>query len=199
VTGTDLSDSREADRLRWEAKYNAKPAERQPPHAWLADRIDRLGPPGLALDVAMGRGRNALALARARWGVVGVDLTASAVKRALVWAREEGLDIRGLCRDLREWRWPTARYDLAIQFYYLDRSLFGVLKESIKPGGQVLLETATVENIALGGLGPKNPEWCLELGELPELFAGWDILEYREARLEGPMAVASIWARKPAR
>ena len=187
----------ENDRSRWEAKYAEKPICRQPPHEWLLRHLPLLPHEGWALDVAVGVGRNARALAAHGLKVTGLDISPTALRWAAQWSEEEGRPIEVIETDARDYRWPLARFDVVLQFYFLAREILPHLLASVRPGGWVILETASEENARLGGLGPKNPEWTLRHGELLEIFSGWEIIAHRRETLEGPIAVESIVARKP--
>ena len=60
----------EAGHADWDERHRGKPAGEAEP--FLVEMLARI-PRGVALDVAAGRGRNALALARAGMQVVAVD------------------------------------------------------------------------------------------------------------------------------
>src|SRR4051812_35496926 len=89
-----------------------------PPSAFAADWISRLAVPGprlqKALDVAMGRGRHALVLARHGFVTFGVDRRFDAVNEAMQAAAHEGLRIRGWCADLTISRLPALVFDVVI-------------------------------------------------------------------------------------
>ncbi|MDY7038234.1 MAG: methyltransferase domain-containing protein, partial [Thermodesulfobacteriota bacterium] len=65
----------------------------------MVDNVDLL-PKGRTLDVAMGRGRNAVYLARMGFEVEGIDLSTDAVSDALEWARQSEVNIKTHLTDL---------------------------------------------------------------------------------------------------
>jgi hypothetical protein len=148
-----------------------------------------------ALDVAMGRGRHAVALARAGFTTFGVDITHDAVRDAVRAAAGEGLLVRGWCADLTQAPLPAARFDLIVVTRYLQRDLFPSLRAALVSGGVVLYETFTVAQRALGR-GPTSPDHLLEPGELRRRFEGLEVLFYEE--VAEPDAVARIVARRSA-
>jgi SAM-dependent methyltransferase len=150
-----------------------------------------------ALDVAMGRGRHALPLARAGFDTFGVDISFDAVHDAIAAARREGLRLHGWCADLTRYPLPRGRFDMVVVTRYLQRDLFPALLASAAVGGMVLYETFTTAQ-RVHGVGPTSPDHLLEPGELRQHFsvAGWDVVHYEE-RLE-PEAVARLVARKTA-
>jgi tellurite methyltransferase len=149
---------------------------------------------GRALDVAMGRGRHALVLARNGFHTFGVDVKLDAVRDAVAAAALEGLTIHGWCADLTMFPLPHDAFDLVVVTRYLQRDLFASLRAAVRPGGCVIYETFTVRQRELG-VGPTSPDHLLAPGELQELFRGWEILFYEE--VAAPEAVARLVARKP--
>jgi len=135
--------------------------------------------PRRALDVAMGRGRHALALARIGWRVFGIDLQLDAVRTATDRAAAEGLAVRGWCGDLALTPLPSAAFELLVVTRYLQRDLFESIRHAVVPSGVVVYETFTIDQRALG-FGPKSADHLLERGELRARFEGFDILSYEE-------------------
>jgi 2-polyprenyl-3-methyl-5-hydroxy-6-metoxy-1,4-benzoquinol methylase len=146
-----------------------------------------------ALDIAMGRGRHAILLARHGFRTFGVDVKCNAVHDAMVAAAREGLRIRGWCADLTVAPLPTAAFDVVVVARYLQRNLFDAIKASLKPRGCVIYETFTTAQLALG-VGPTSPNHLLKPGELRSAFADWDVLFYEE--VDAPDAVARLVAQR---
>ena len=147
----------------------------------------------VALDMAMGRGRHALLLARHGFQTFGVDLKHDAVRDAMQAAAREGLSIRGWCADLTVSALPAGAFDVVVVTRYLQRDLFGAIAAAVKPGGYVIYETFTVAQRALG-TGPTSPDHLLRPGELRSAFDGWDVLAYEE--VDAPDAVARLVAQR---
>lgn len=148
-----------------------------------------------ALDVAMGRGRHALLLARAGYRTFGVDVTFDAVRDGASKAAAAGLSLRAWCADLTRHPLPNGRFDVVVVTRYLRRDLFPALRAALAPGGVMLYETFTAAQRALG-VGPTSPDHLLEPGELRQRFDGFEVLFYEEVLQ--PEAVARIAARRPA-
>ena len=142
----------------------------------------------------MGRGRHAIVLARHGFQTFGVDIKLDAVRDTVSEAAREDLTVRGWCADLTMFPLPAGAFDLLVVTRYLQRDLFAAIRGAVTPGGCVVYETFTVLQPALG-FGPTTPDYLLELGELRELFRGWEIVFYEE--VAAPEAVARIVAKKP--
>ncbi len=171
------------------------------PSSFLVDNFSLL-PRGLALDLPMGEGRNAIYLATRGFDVDGVDADPHRVSRARAASRQLGAPIRAVVGNVEDGTYiiPIETYDVIIVFNFLHRPLINDIREGVVPGGVVVYQTYTAAQARLGR--PKNPDHLLAPGELKQLFAGWETLAYREltgpARAGGPLrAIAGIVARKP--
>ncbi len=171
------------------------------PSSFLVENFDLL-PRGLALDVGMGQGRNAIYLATRGFDVDGVDAHPRAVAQARAAARKLGAPIRAIVGNVEDGTYiiPIETYDLIVVFNYLHRPLFKDIKDGVVPGGGVIYQTFTVDQVRFGR--PSNPDHLLRPNELREVFSDWEILRYREligpARRSGEQrAIAGIIARKP--
>ena len=164
---------------------------------FIVEWIDRLASSGRgarrALDVAMGRGRHAVVLARSGFRTFGVDIKVDAARDAVASAKAAGVAIHAWCADLTQHPLPPARFDLVVVARYLQRDLFPALRTAVVPGGVVLYETFTTAQRALG-TGPTSPDHLLEPGELIGRFDAFDVLFYEE--VVEPEAVARIAARR---
>lgn len=160
---------------------------------WVARLRGGAGEPARALDVAMGRGRHALMLARAGYRTCGVDIDVEAVRDVCASAAAAGLHVAGWCADLRRYPLPDARFDLVVVTRYLQRDLFPALCTTVKPGGVVLYETFTTAQRA-HGIGPTSPDHLLEPGELRGHFDRFEMLFDEE--VVAPEAVARVAARR---
>jgi tellurite methyltransferase len=147
-----------------------------------------------ALDVAMGRGRHAIVLARAGFKTFGVDVRLDAVRDARARAMSEGHALACWCADLTRTVLPIGRFDLIVVTRYLQRGLFPALEAALAANGVILCETFTVAQRALGR-GPTSPDHLLERGELRRLLGRLEILF--EEEVLAPDAVARVAARRP--
>ena len=159
---------------------------------WIGRIARERGPHPRALDVAMGRGRHAVALARSGFRTFGVDVAQDAVREAIAAARRQGVRVDGWCADLTQHPLPRARFDVVLVCRYLQRDLFADLRAALAPGGVVIYETFTTAQRALGR-PPASADHLLEPGELRQRFDGFDLLCYEEVL--APDAVARLVAR----
>ncbi len=171
------------------------------PERFLIDNFHLL-PKGLALDVAMGEGRNAIFLATRGFDVDGVDVDATAVKRARTSARRLGSSIRGVVGNVEDGTYiiPVETYDVIVVFNYLHRPLFNDIRDGLKPGGVTVFRAPAAEPPL--PVPREGSARLLRPGELKSVFDDWEILALRE-EIEPPAfgrarrALAGIVARKP--
>ena len=170
------------DRKRWDEKHASRHGQEEPSpflwrifesHAW---RIQ----PGTALDIATGKGRNALFLAERGFNVEGVDISEIALREARKRAAEKNLTVSFRTADLDTLELPEAAYDLILNFNFLLRPLISKIRRALKPGGHIIFETYLDDQGALGH--PRNPAYLLRPNELLELFHGFGIFYYREGK-----------------
>ncbi len=184
----------------WDERYRGEEAvPERGPATFLVEHRHLLPPQGRALDVAMGTGRNALYLASLGYEVTGIDVSGVAVERCRQEAARRGLRIEAVQADLESYELPRAAYDIVIDFYYLQRDLAPALAAALRPGGVLMFESFTTEQRRFGW-GPQNDDFLLRPGELRSLFAGLEVLAYREGLVEsdkGMKAVAGVVARRP--
>ena len=155
---------------------------------------------GPVVDLACGRGRNALAVAAHGIPVLGVDRSAELLAELCDAARERELPIRAVRADLESAPaipLGAGRCGALVVCRYLHRPLAPVLAALLAPGGWLLYETFTIHQRDLG-YGPENPAFLLEPGELPALFPSLEIAHHWEGLTEEtrPAAVARLAARR---
>ena len=184
----------------WDERYRQGRTMPDEPAALLVENLSLLPKGGKALDIAMGTGRNALYLASLGFRVTGVDVSAVAVDKCREKAERLGLSVEALVADLERSPLPSNEYDLIVNFYYLQRSLTAQIVAALKPGGVLVFESFTIDQLQFGW-GPKSPDHLLRPGELREMFAEMEPLLYHEGVVQGdrgPKAVASLIGRKRA-
>ena len=189
-----------ADRDRWNARYADGAYEsRRHPSSFLKQNADLLPANGRALDLACGGGRNAIYLAHRGLAVDAVDISRVALERGRADAGE--LPIRWVECDLDDGFEAKADYDLLVNIRYVNLPLVSSLLESLRPGGVLVIEQhlATTADV----IGPKNPAYRIEAGELGRVASGMVVEHLTEGLVEDPdgrrAALARLVARMPSR
>jgi len=183
-----MGDSR---RDSWDARHAATAAP-SPPSPFVVTVLDALARRGCAssrvpraLDLACGRGRHTLLLARRGFHVIAVDYARPALAALASRARNEGLAIDAVVADVTEWPLPSSCFDVVLVVDFLERALFPALRAAVAPGGVLVVETFLVGQERLGH--PRNPAFLLRPGELHDVCADWMIL----AEYEGEVGAAT--------
>jgi SAM-dependent methyltransferase len=171
----------EALRAQWDDRHRGKAAGEAEP--FLAAILARM-PRGIALDVAAGRGRNALALARTGIRVVAVDFSAEAMRLLAATARAERLAIWPVVANLDSFHLKDESFDAIVNINFLDRALFPKFVRAIRPGGVLIADTFLVDQATIGH--PRDPRFLLGHGELRALAGGLEIEECREGLVTYP-------------
>jgi SAM-dependent methyltransferase len=185
----------EPDRAEWDERHRGKTAgEAEPFPAAMLARIQR----GVALDVAAGRGRNALALARAGLAVVAVDYSSEAMRLLAATARTARLAIWPVVANLDSFHLKDESLDAIVNTNFLDRALFPKFERALRLGGILIADTFLVDQAEFGH--PRDPRFLLGHGELRALAGGLEVEEYREGLVTYPNGErafrASIAARR---
>jgi SAM-dependent methyltransferase len=151
------------------------------PNRFVADELADL-PPGRALDLGAGEGRNAIWLAERGWRVTAVEFADVAVDRARRIGAARGVDVDWVCADLLEWLPEPAGFDLVLLLYLqlptgdmkvvLDRA-----RTALAPGGTLLLVGHDRANLDGGHGGPQDPSVLYTADDISSALSGLDIEE----------------------
>lgn len=205
--GTDFMPTSQPE---WDAKHSLAASEAAEAPAGILTELWPLLPAGAALDLACGRGRNALFLAEHGGHVTAVDWSAAALEILAERAKAGKISVRRIRRideakqvaragidllqaDLEAVAIPANRYSVILCVRYLQRSLFPQICRALRPGGMLLFETYTKAQLDFSS-GPRDPAHLLNPGELRRAFPELEVVFYRELRAE--QGIASLAARK---
>jgi SAM-dependent methyltransferase len=135
--------NREEQRARWDFKYEeGLPSLTEPDPFFLSAHESFVVPSfpkaGVALDLAGGLGRHSLWLAKRGWQVTVVDLSDVAIQKLSRSALELNDKLELLVQDASQYNFQSARFDLVVLFYHLDRNLFPKIVSALKPGGLLI-------------------------------------------------------------
>ena len=143
---------------------------------------------GTALDLACGLGGNSLFLARMNYQVEAIDISDVATHYIAEQAAKQKLEIHPQVADLTELKnWPNSPYNLIVISYYLDRSLFPVVKSLLKKEGFLFIETF-YQSPQNENQGVSN-QYKLEPQELLAEFGEWNVLFFEENEQEGRQTI----------
>ena len=151
----------------WDRRFREHPWPTEP-DPLLVEHATGL-PPGRALDMGSGPGRNSLWLARRGWQVTAVDASEVGLQLARERAAEEGLDVAVVHGDVLTWEVPKPSYELVVlaNLHLSQAHLPGVLERlaaALTPGGHLFVVGHDIAN--LGRHGPQDPDLLLTVDRL---------------------------------
>jgi SAM-dependent methyltransferase len=154
------------DAKDWDSRYDQTDLMwSQGPNQWIEQVTAEL-PPGKALDLAAGEGRNAIWLASRGWEATALDFSAVALERAARIASERLGDgaarFTTQCEDLFTYSPEPRAYDLVIVVYLLVAAdqrtrVLRAAAEAVAPGGTLVVTAHDTENATRGHGGPPDP------------------------------------------
>ena len=180
----------------WDDRYAASPlVSSSGPNAVVAHETADL-PPGRALDLAAGEGRNALWLAEHGWQVTAVDFSAVATRRtAELAAQRLGVDaerLTAVTADLGAWT-PSDPVDLTVLAYFqvpagVRRRVHRTAAGALAPGGTFLLVAHHSDNLEHGVGGPQDATVLFGPDDVVADLEGTGLVIDRAERVDRPVA-----------
>lgn len=197
----------------WDERYAAKDYfYGKNPNDFLKDSIAYVRKDDRVLCLAEVEGRNAVFIASQSDSVKVTALDASAVglQKTRMLAQEKGVDVRTIHADLAAFDLGNEEWDVIVSIWChlpleLRKKVHAAVLRALKPGGRLILEAYTPEQLKFGTGGPKVPEMLMQLAELKRELVGLDFLVGRECEREvlegqghtGLSAVVQVIAVKP--
>jgi SAM-dependent methyltransferase len=194
----------------WDQRYNtADYVYGTRPNEFLADVAGGI-PRGRVLCIAEGEGRNAVYLAELGHEVVAVDASTVGLEKAKKLARERGVAIETVVADLADYEIEKKSFDAVVSIFahvppVIRAPLHLRIVAGLKPGGVLVLEAYTPDQIACGTGGPPVAELTMTLRALQDELRGLEFrhaVELRREVIEGSLhtgtgAVVQVVAVKP--
>lgn len=163
---------------KWDARYQQPESDLPVAAEVLSQNRHLLPKTGSALDLACGRGGNALLLAEQGLTVKAQDISPVVIAQLQQTAQKLNLNIAAETCDVLATPPASGQYDVLVVSYYLERSLATKLINALKPGGLLFYQTWCQQKTP--DRGPQNPDYLLADNELLTLFAGLKVRVYRE-------------------
>lgn len=195
----------------WDARYAESGfAYGDAPNDFLRAVAARL-PRGRALCLAEGEGRNAVFLAERGMEVIAVDQSAVGLAKAQDLAAARGVTIETIAAGLESHVIPPASCDVVVLIWChlppaLRRKVHQDAVRALRPGGALVLEAYTPDQLSLGTGGPRSAELLMSLPQLRDELHGLDLAIAEEKRREvhegryhdGTSAVVQVLGFRPA-
>lgn len=149
------------------------------PNALLMTAIEGRAP-GKALDIGMGQGRNAVALALKGWNVTGFDVSAEGLAVAKAAAARAGVVVTAIEDSDERFDPGTNQWDLIAVIYgpgsIADSGYVARLHRSLTPGGVVVVESFASDRSA----AQRRPV-DIDPADLRRAFSAFQILRFEDA------------------
>ena len=182
-TGVDAED--------WDERYAATDVVWSiEPNRFVAQEVADL-PPGRAVDLAAGEGRNAIWLASRGWEVTAVDFSGVGIDKGRELAGD--VEVDWVVADVLEWE-PDAPYDLALLIYLQvpapqRREAVRRAHAALAPGGTLLVVAHDTTNLTEGVGGPQDASVLMTAEDVLADLEGLPHEVVRAERVERPVTV----------
>jgi len=149
------------DQTAWDERYaGPELVWGSGPNCFVAEELAAL-PPGRAIDLGTGEGRNAIWLAERGFTVTAVDFSRVGLARAAGLAAQRGVSVDWVHADLLDYQPTPGHFDLVLIAYIqlpADRltALARTAGAALAPGGTLLAVGHDRDNLARGHGGPKD-------------------------------------------
>jgi cyclopropane fatty-acyl-phospholipid synthase-like methyltransferase len=159
------------------------------PNDFLKANALTLKPGGKILCLAEGEGRNAVYLATKGFDVTCVDFSESGLKKTQQLAETHGVSVCTECADLSQYEIEHEAWDGIVMIFghfneALRASLYPRIRIGIKPGGTLLMEVYTKDQLSFGTGGPKTIEYLYDKQELEAAFSDFSSVLIQEVTRE---------------
>ena len=178
------------DREAWNQRYaDAELVWSAEANRFLVQEVADL-PPGRALDLGAGEGRNAIWLAERGWRVTAVDFSDIGLQKARRLAEARGVEVNWTEADLRSYSPAPGAFDLVVLVYiHLPgeerRALVRRAADAVAAGGMLLVLGHDRSNLEEGYGGPQDPTILFSPDDIIDDLAG--IEEVRVVRADRVM------------
>jgi tellurite methyltransferase len=187
-------------RQKWDDRYTAlHPVARRQPTDFARFCTGYLPKTGYALDIAAGAGRHTIMLAQHGLWVDAVDISWEGLRLARQRSALDGVTgkVQFIAANVERGWLPRRQYQIILVSYFLYRPLMPLIKSRLAPGGWLVYETFTLEQLQKSyHRGSKRADLYLQPGELYDIFSEFTVHHYDEGDHRNRMT-AQLLARKP--
>jgi SAM-dependent methyltransferase len=175
-------DAVHSDAARWNERYaqDGRHWQGRQPRQLLVQFAHLLPERGLALDAAAGVALHGLFLAQRGLQVIALDVSEVGLRLAQESAQRMGVRLDTAVLDLTNPWLPPNIFDVIVNFRFLERAIFPIYRQALKPGGLLFFETF-VKTASQGDC----PDHYLDPGELHAAFADFDIIHHHQRETIG--------------
>lgn len=161
----------------WNARYTAKSfAYGKAPNDFLKTHAFKTSENVLCL--AEGEGRNAVWIAGQGARVTALDYSEAGLEKARLLASEYGVQIQTVHADLNTYEIEPSAWDTIVCIFghfepVLRNRVLDIIHKGVKPGGRVLMEVYSKDQLNFKTGGPADPAMLYTLEILEQAFSGY--------------------------
>lgn len=207
-----MSNTRKEHPSQWDERFSVPEyVYGETPNDFIREIASRhLNEPMEVLCLCEGEGRNAVWLAEQGHKVTNVDLSGVALEKCRALAAKRGVEVHTIQSDMADFHAEPESADLIVLVFahtppHIRPHMLAQVEQALRPGGRVLLECYSPDQVGRGTGGPPVAEMMFTLEELRGIFDNWDehhaeevIREVLEGHLHtGEAAVVQFYASKP--
>ncbi len=179
----------------WDERYSAPEyIYGTEPNSFVKEKLGSLKP-GKILFPAEGEGRNAVFAASLGWETHAFDLSTEGQKKALKLAAQKGVEVNYFIQSLADWNPEPDQYDcIVLVFVHMPDGLRQKVHQSVikalKPGGKLILQAFTINQLPRPSGGPKTNELLFTYEQIEKDFKKLGSIELTETQVildEGPL------------
>jgi SAM-dependent methyltransferase len=161
-----IGESVQVDSQQWDERYSGTEFEwTTRPNQFVASELADL-PPGRALDLAAGEGRNTVWLAEHGWRVTAVDFSRVGLDKGRALSAARGVpegQVDWIVADLSDYQPDPGAYDLVLIAYFqvgpkVRATVLSRAAAALAPGGTAFIVAHDLTNLTEGSGGPQDPE-----------------------------------------
>lgn len=178
------------DSQQWDERYaSAEFTWSTQPNQFVAAELAGL-PPGRALDLAAGEGRNTVWLAERGWHVTAVDFSRVGLEKGRKLSAARGVDedrVSWIVADLTDYQPEPGRFNLVLIAYAqvapdLRAALLARASAAVALGGTMFVVGHDLTNLTEGAGGPQYPEVLYTPELITAEMAGLRVLRAERVR-----------------
>lgn len=180
------------DATAWDRRYaGSELVWSGEPNRTVASEVAGL-PPGRALDLAAGEGRNAVWLAQQGWTVTAVDFSSAGLDKARRLAQQNAVTLQTVRADVTVYRPEPGWYDLVVLIYLqlpagVLAPVLATAAAALVRGGTLLLVGHDRANLADGVGGPQDAAVLHTVDEVTSALDGLEVV--RAERVRRPVQI----------
>ncbi len=196
-------------RKMWDERYSQNDLiYGKEPNQYFEEIIDKIEQGKLFMP-GDGEGRNSIYAAKNNWEVTSVDYSSVAVEKAKHYAQHDNVNVEIINADLSDYKYPKNHFDATgIIFLHLQSPqkeiIHANIAKSIRPGGAVILEVFSNNQLQHNSGGPRNKNALYTIEEIEEYYKDFEVKELTEKTIElneskshsGPATVIRLYGIK---